>query len=111
MNRNSVRGRSRALLSALALGLALATTSVAAPALAAAKLSGVVNVNTASAEQLALLPGVGESRAREIIAARQKQGGFKRVEDLLAIKGIGEASLAKLRPYVSLSGETTLRAQ
>ena len=42
---------------------------------------------------------------------RQKQGGFKRVEDLLAVKGIGEASLAKLRPYVSLSGETTLKAQ
>jgi len=109
MNRNSARGRLRALLSALALGLALAAAS--APALAAEKLSGVVNVNTASAEQLTLLPGVGDARAREIIAARQKQGGFKRVEDLLAIKGIGEASLAKLRPYVSLSGETTLRAQ
>jgi len=109
MNRNSVRGRLRALLSALALGLALATST--APALAAAKLSGVVNVNTASAEQLSLLPGVGDARAREIVAARQKQGGFKRIEDLLAIKGIGEASLAKLRPYVALSGETTLRAQ
>jgi competence protein ComEA len=109
MNRNSARGRLRALLSALALGLAIAAAS--APAFAAEKLSGVVNVNTASAEQLTLLPGVGDARAREIIAARQKQGGFKRVEDLLAIKGIGEASLAKLRPYVSLSGETTLRAQ
>jgi competence protein ComEA len=111
MNRNSVRGRSRALLSALALGVALAATSLPAPALAAAKLSGVVNVNTATAEQLSMLPGIGDARAREIVAARQKQGGFKRVEDLLAIKGIGEASLAKLRPYLSLSGETTLRAQ
>jgi competence protein ComEA len=109
MNSNSARGRMRALLSALALGLALAAAS--APAFAAEKLSGVVNVNTASAEQLTLLPGIGDARAREIVAARQKQGGFKRVEDLLAIKGIGDASLAKLRPYVSLSGETTLRAQ
>jgi competence protein ComEA len=109
MNRNSALGRLRALLSALALGLALAAAS--APAFAGPKLAGVVNVNTASAEQLSLLPGVGDARAREIVAARQKQGGFKRVEDLLAIKGIGEASLAKLRPYVSLSGETTLRAQ
>jgi competence protein ComEA len=109
MNRNSARGRSRALLSALALGLALSAAS--APAFAAAKLSGVVNVNTASAEQLTLLPGVGEARAREIVAARTKQGGFKRIEDLLAIKGIGEASLAKLRPYVALQGETTLRSQ
>jgi competence protein ComEA len=107
MTRN--HGRIRALLSALALGLLLATTS--APTLAAPKLSGVVNVNTASAEQLSLLPGIGEARAREIVAARAKQGGFKRVEDLLAIKGIGEASLAKLRPYVALQGESTLKAQ
>lgn len=109
MNRNSARGRTRALFSALALGLALA--AAAPPALAAGKLSGVVNLNTASAQQLTLLPGIGDARAREIVAARQKQGGFKRVEDLLAIKGIGEASLAKLRPYLSLSGETTLHAQ
>lgn len=102
-------GRIRALLSALALGLVLLTTS--APTLAAAKLSGVVNVNTASPEQLSLLPGIGEARAREIVAARAKQGGFKRVEDLLAVKGIGEASLAKLRPYVALQGETTLKQQ
>ncbi|MGH7287255.1 MAG: ComEA family DNA-binding protein [Myxococcota bacterium] len=95
------RGWLRALV--LALPLALATASAA--------LSGVVNVNTASAEQLTLLPGVGEARAREIVAARTKQGGFKRIEDLLAIKGIGEASLAKLRPYVALQGETTLRSQ
>ena len=109
MNRNSARGRLRALLSALAIGLAIAVAS--APAFAAPKLSGVVNVNTASPEQLTLLPGIGEARAREIVAARTKQGGFKRVEDLLAIKGIGEASLAKLRPYVALSGETTLHQQ
>ncbi len=109
MNRNSARGRTRALISALALGLALGAAS--APAFAAEKVSGVVNVNTASAEQLSLLPGIGAARAREIVAARQKQGGFKRVEDLLAIKGIGEASLAKLRPYVALQGDTTLRAQ
>ena len=108
MNRNSARGRTRARLSALALGLALAA---AAPAFAAAKLSGVVNVNTATAEQLTLLPGIGDARAREIVAARQKQGGFKRIEDLLAIKGIGETGLAKLRPYISLQGETTLRSQ
>ena len=109
MNRNSGLGRTRALLSALAIGLVLAAGT--APALAVDKLSGVVNVNTASADQLALLPGIGAARAREIIAARQQRGGFKRVEDLLAIKGIGETSLAKLRPYVSLQGDSTLRKQ
>ena len=94
-------------LSALALALLLA----AGTALAAPKLSGVVNVNTATATQLTLLPGVGEVRARAIIATRDQKGGFKRIEDLLEVKGIGDASLAKLRPYLSLSGESTLRAE
>jgi competence protein ComEA len=58
-----------------------------------------------------MLPGIGDARAREIVATRKARGGFKQVEDLLAVKGIGEASLAKLRPYVSLQGDTTLRKQ
>jgi competence protein ComEA len=94
-------------LSALVLALLLA----AGTALAAPKLTGVVNVNTATATQLTLLPGVGEARARAIIATRDQRGGFKRIEDLLEVKGIGDASLAKLRPYLSISGESTLRAE
>ena len=98
------RGWLRAFV--LALPLALGTAPLAVSA-----LSGVVNVNTASAEELSLLPGVGPARAKKIIELRQQRGGFKRVEDLLEVKGIGEASLAKLRPYVALQGETTLRTQ
>jgi competence protein ComEA len=94
------RGWLRALV--LALPLALATASAA--------LSGVVNVNTASAEELSLLPGVGPARARSIVELREKRGGFKRVEDLLEVKGIGEAGLAKLRPFVALEGKTTLQS-
>jgi competence protein ComEA len=94
------RGWLRALV--LALPLALATASAA--------LSGVVNVNTASAEELSQLPGVGPARARSIVELREKRGGFKRVEDLLEVKGIGEAGLAKLRPFVALEGKTTLQS-
>ena len=94
------RGWLRALV--LALPLALATASAA--------LSGVVNVNTASAEELSLLPGVGPARARSIVELREKRGGFKRVEDLLEVKGIGEAGLAKLRPFVALEGKTTIQS-
>ena len=93
------RGWLRALL--LALPLALATASAA--------LEGVVNVNTANVEELSMLPGVGPARARAIVELRQKLGGFKRIEDLLEVKGIGEASLAKLRPFVALEGKTTLQ--
>ena len=89
----------------LALPLALAAVPLAATA-----LSGVVNVNTATAEELSLLPGVGPSRARAIIELRQQRGGFKRVEDLLEVKGIGESSLAKLKPYLAVEGKSTLSA-
>ena len=76
---------------------------------AAAVLQGVLNLNTASQEQLVLLPGVGESRARAIMALRKQRGGFKKVDELTDVKGIGEAALAKLRPYLKLGGATTLR--
>lgn len=98
---------SRGWLRALVLALPLA---LAAAPFAATALSGVVNVNTASAEELSLLPGVGPARARAIVELRQQRGGFKRVEDLLEVKGIGEASLAKLKPYLALEGKSTLSA-
>jgi competence protein ComEA len=92
-----------------ALALALPLALLAAP-FGATALSGVVNVNTASAEELSMLPGVGPARARAILELRQKRGGFKRVEDLLEVKGIGEAGLARLKPYVALEGKSTLQA-
>lgn len=101
-----IHPHSRGWLRAFVLALPLA---LAAAPFAASALSGVVNVNTASAEELSLLPGVGPSRARAIIELRQQRGGFKRVEDLLEVKGIGDASLAKLRPFIALEGKTTLQ--
>ncbi len=71
---------------------------------------GVVNVNTANLDELQLLPGVGPTRAKAILAQRKSQGGFRRIEDLQDVKGIGEAMLKKLRPHVILSGRTTARA-
>ena len=93
----------------LAAMLALA----AAPALAAdgPRLTGVVNVNTASLEELQLLPGVGETRARAIVAARKQRGGFKSVDELVEVKGIGATSLARLKPFVRVDGKTTARIE
>jgi competence protein ComEA len=100
-------------LRAAALALAAAVAVGAAPGLAAdgPHLTGVVNVNTASLEELQLLPGVGESRARAIVAARKQRGGFKSLDELVEVKGIGEASLARLRPFVRLEGKTTARIE
>ncbi len=88
---------------------ALLAGFVVATAVAAAETAGKVNVNTASAEQLQLLPGVGPALASRIVDHRKQNGAFKTVEDLLLVRGIGEASLERLKPYVAISGETTLR--
>ena len=61
-----------------------------------------VVLNTATADDLRRLPGVGEKRALAILELRAKLGRFKQVDDLLRVKGIGRKSLAKLRPLVRL---------
>ena len=98
--------------SALALAwlIAAAISVSALSSFAAESISGVVNLNTATVEELQLLPGIGESRARAVIEARKRRGGFQKVEDLLEVKGIGEAGLAKIRPHVTLEGKTTAHA-
>lgn len=63
---------------------------------------GKVILNVASAETLDTLPGIGSSRALAIVALREKLGRFKRIEDLLRVRGIGRRSLDKLRPLVVL---------
>jgi len=84
------------------------STLMALPALAKSKgtLTGKVNINEATVEQLAMLPGVGASTAKAIAEYRQKNK-FNTVEDLKNIPGIGEKTLAKLVAYVVLTGPTT----
>jgi len=74
-----------------------------------ASLSGVVNVNTASVEELQLLPGVGTSRASAIVAARKNRGGFETIDQLTEVKGIGPSMLERMRPHVAVEGRTTAR--
>ena len=71
-----------------------------------AKLTGVVNVNTATPEQLDLLPGVGPKLAGAIIAYRDQNGGFESPSELTEVRGIGERALARMRPFVTVDGET-----
>ena len=74
-----------------------------------AVMQGTVNINTADAAQLALLPGIGPKAADSIISYRSSEGAFASIDDLVKVKGIGQKTLEKLRPYLSLKGETTLQ--
>jgi competence protein ComEA len=62
-----------------------------------------VNLNTATVAQLEALPGVGTRTAQLIVEHRQKTGGFKKIEELMNIKGIGEKSFLKLKPMVTVA--------
>lgn len=65
-----------------------------------------INVNTATAEVLQSLPGIGPVYARRIIEYRQENGHFTGAEELINIKGIGKKRLEKLKPFIKLTGST-----
>ena len=62
----------------------------------------VLNLNTATVEQLGRLPGVGPALAKRIVDFREKKGGFKRIEELLAVPGISEKKWKAVREYLVL---------
>jgi competence protein ComEA len=98
-------GRVLSLALLAAFGLTLAGSSLAEDT--SPRLVGAVNINTATPEQLELLPGIGEARARAVVSMRKQRGGFKSVDELTEVKGIGEAALERLRPFVRTEGKTT----
>ena len=59
-----------------------------------------INLNTATLDQLETLPGIGRKTAERILEQRQKSGGFKKIEELMNVKGIGEKSFLKIKPMV-----------
>ncbi len=69
--------------------------------------AALVNLNTATQAELEKLPGVGASTAKTIIEYRQKNGGFKKVEELMNVKGIGEKSFLKLKALVTVAPPKT----
>ena len=62
----------------------------------------LININTADAGQLVSLPQVGPKMAQRILDFRKSNGNFKRVQDLMKVKGIGEKIFAKLQPLITI---------
>jgi competence protein ComEA len=64
-----------------------------------------VDLNSADAEQLEQLPGIGETVAKRIIEYREQNGPFTKSEELMNVRGIGEKTFLKLRPFLSVSSK------
>lgn len=73
-------------------------------ATAAPVCSDLININTATAEELQTLPGIGPSLSQRISAYRAENGPFRSVAELTKIKGIGEKCLEKLLDYITTGG-------
>ena len=86
----------------VAAALVAAFVLASGPAFAAATPAGKVNLNTATAAQLDELPGIGPALAARIVEHRQKNGAFKSVEDLMAVRGIGEKNFTKIQGLLSV---------
>lgn len=82
----------------LLIGLILSAFAVI-PAFAA------VNLNAATQAELEAVKGIGPSKAKAIIEYREKNGGFKSVDELAKVKGFGKASVAKLKDQFEVSGK------
>jgi competence protein ComEA len=93
------------------VAVALAVVFASSPAFAAGKPvpAAKVNINTATAQQLITLPGVGPKLAARVVEYRQHSGPFRTPQELHNVKGIGEKKFQKLLPYIVV-GEAPARA-
>ena len=65
---------------------------------------GSIDINTASAQQLSMLPGVGQTIAQSIVSYRQNNGLFKSIQDLINIPGVGEKTIETIAKYITFGG-------
>lgn len=82
---------------------------IASAAARALRDGQTLDINRAQATELLLLPGVGPKLAERIVAERQRRGGFRSLEELLDVRGIGPSVLARLARFVSMGAGDALR--
>lgn len=99
------------LAAASAAAFLIAGAAALAETAASPAPAGKININQASAAQLAYLPRIGARAAERIAEYRKENGPFARPEELMEVKGIGEKLFLVLKPYVAISGPTTVGAK
>jgi len=87
------------------------STPPARAAVKPAAVATVVNINTASASDIEGLPGIGAKTAARIVEYRQKNGPFKKIEELMNVRGIGEKNFLKLKPQLTVGAAKADHAQ
>lgn len=65
-----------------------------------------ININTASADLLAMLPGIGKTIAERIVSYRQANGPFKSIQELELVRGIGEKTIENIAKYITVGGQS-----
>jgi competence protein ComEA len=89
----------------------LTTTIASAKTPALRHYSGSLNVNTASAADLTRLPGIGEVTAYRIVKNREAKGDYRNTRELLTVKGVSKSLYAGIAPYVTVTGESSLKVR
>ncbi len=100
--------KSLPLLITIFLIASVSAAAFAADAKANANVAGVVNLNTADAAQLSLLPRVGLKAAQRIVDYRTEHGPFQKTTDIMQVKGFGDKSFERLSAYIVVEGKSTL---
>jgi comEA protein len=106
-NFNAIRLLTVAALCAAVFTAGAAGALAAPPAKdeGASKSTSPIDLNKASENQLTEIPGIGPALAKRIVDFRDQNGDFRRVEDLLKVRGIGEKSFQKIRPHVTVKSK------
>jgi competence protein ComEA len=99
MTRRSPQFLATVLVLAMA---ALAAVPGAASGAPASATVSMVNINSAGVDELVTLPGIGKAYAERIVEYRQKNGPFKKVEDILNVRGIGEKTFERIKDRLTL---------
>ncbi len=99
----------RRLFGVVVLVMVVALVGETKMCFSAQEVGGKVNINTATVEQLSLLPGIGAKIAEEIVHYRTSNGNFSSTEDLKKVKGVGDKKFEKIKEVVVTEGETTIQ--